>query len=297
MFESSKEYLHVFESTLETISTLLYPDDINLHKAAKYALSSGGKRIRPILCLQAAASAGVDPKLALSGAIAVEMIHTYSLIHDDLPCMDNDDLRRGKPTVHKVFGEDTALLAGDALLTDAFKVLTASQMFSEKEIPFPSPAGQLLQVLHLAQAAGGQGMVFGQALDLFWTARSGAKKADLNAIHTNKTGKLLGSATAMGAAAAGLSSELVEKFKEFGALTGLAFQIIDDLLDTSSGTGKSVGKDADAGKLTYATTMSKSDSEREAAHYTELALKTLRSTGLNTAALEETANTLLSRSR
>jgi len=291
------DYLDQFETALEKIGQSLYLNDSPLHNAVRYALSVGGKRIRPLICMQAAEAIGVKPSQALLAAIAVEMIHTYSLIHDDLPCMDNDDLRRGKPTTHKVFGDDIALLAGDALLTDAFTVLTSKEIAQSLDVRHPSPESILLQVQLLSHAAGGKGMVYGQACDIFWTARAGAKKADLDTIHLNKTGKLLGSAAALGAASAGAAIDIVNKFKEFGELTGLAFQIKDDLLDTESGTGKSIGKDAEAGKLTYATTMSRAESEQAASFYTAKALASLSSTGLQTSKLASTAHMLLERTR
>jgi geranylgeranyl pyrophosphate synthase len=291
------DYLDKFEAALEKLGNELYPTDSPLHNAVKYALSVGGKRIRPLICMQAAEAAGGSPTQGLQAAIAVEMIHTYSLIHDDLPCMDNDDLRRGKPTTHKVFGDDIALLAGDALLTDSFLVLTSKEVAQSLNTKLPSLDHIILQVQLLSEAAGGKGMVYGQACDLFWTARAGAKKADLDSIHINKTGKLLGSAAALGAAAAGASTDVVNKFKEFGELTGLAFQIKDDLLDTESGTGKSIGKDAEAGKLTYATTMSRGESEQAASYYTVKALASLSATGLQTSRLESTAHMLLERTR
>ena len=291
------DYLDKFEAALEKLSNELYPTDSPLHNAVKYALSVGGKRIRPLICMQAAEAAGGSPTQGIQAAIAVEMIHTYSLIHDDLPCMDNDDLRRGKPTTHKVFGDDIALLAGDALLTDSFLVLTSKEVAQSLNTKLPSLEHIILQVQLLSEAAGGKGMVYGQACDLFWTARAGAKKADLDTIHINKTGKLLGSAAALGAAAAGASTDVVNKFKEFGELTGLAFQIKDDLLDTESGTGKSIGKDAEAGKLTYATTMSRGESEQAASYYTVKALASLSATGLQTSRLESTAHMLLERTR
>jgi geranylgeranyl diphosphate synthase type II len=294
---NNSSYLDIFEEALEKIGHELYPSDSPLHNAVRYALSVGGKRIRPLICMQAAEAVGVKPTQALPAAVAVEMIHTYSLIHDDLPCMDNDDLRRGKPTTHKVFGDDIALLAGDALLTDAFFVLTSSEIAQSLNTKFPALEHIVQQVQLLSMAAGGKGMVYGQACDLFWTARAGAKKDDLDTIHINKTGKLLGSAAALGAAAAGAPTDIINKFKEFGELTGLAFQIKDDLLDSEVGTGKSIGKDAEAGKLTYATTMSREASEKAASYYTSKALASLAATGLQTSRLESTAHMLLERTR
>jgi len=293
--ENNADYLEQFNDALEKIGKNLYSNDSPLHNAVKYALTVGGKRVRPLICLQAAEAAGGTLSQALPAAIATEMVHTYSLIHDDLPCMDNDDMRRGKPTTHKIFGEDIALLAGDALLTDAFLMLTSKEIAHLLNVKQPSLDQIVVQIQILAQAAGGNGMVFGQACDLFWTGRAGAKRADLDTIHTNKTGKLLGAAAALGAASAGAPADVTMKLREFGELIGLAFQIKDDLLDSKEGTGKSIGKDAEVGKLTYATTMSREESEQAANFYTTKALASLSSTGLQTNILSATAHMLLKR--
>ena len=233
----------------------------DLGNALVYAMDGAGKMVRPKICLISASA--VLPRwaendsdvpvwrkdLILAAATAVEMVHDYSLIHDDLPCMDDDDLRRGRPTLHKVFGEATALLAGDALLTDAFSVIAAVG------VPDDHAADSLACVRELAMAAGGRGMVLGQALDLANTLGKFPDTASainhLRQVHHLKTGTLLGAACAMGAAAAGGSKEVVTAFRLAGTQIGIAFQVMDDLLDDSPNMGKTQGKDGVGGKHTY----------------------------------------------
>jgi geranylgeranyl pyrophosphate synthase len=229
-----------------------------LGEALVYATETTGKQVRPGFALLSAAA--VDPRifsqsgdallrkraeLVVASACAVEMIHTYSLIHDDLPCMDDDDLRRGRPTLHKVFGEATALLAGDALLTDAFSVLAGTETHAETLL------AQVSCVRILSAAAGSSGMVLGQSLDMANEAGAASSLSKVESIHRLKTGALIGAACAAGAAAAGATPGGISAFRESGETIGLAFQIMDDLLDSTSGTGKTAGKDAAAGKVTY----------------------------------------------
>jgi geranylgeranyl diphosphate synthase type II len=220
-----------------------------LLEAMRYSLLAPGKRLRPLLVILAAEACGGHDTAALPAAGAVEMIHTYSLIHDDLPAMDDDDLRRGLPTCHKKFGEATAILAGDALLTMAFQVLAEG---------YP-PATAAACCRELARGAGASGMVGGQADDLAWEKRGGAL-ADLEALHARKTGALfraclqLGALAAQGERPGGPDAGLVEALDGYGRCFGLAFQITDDLLDVGGSAdqaGKRVGKDAARGKLTY----------------------------------------------
>ena len=173
------------------------------------------------------------------------MVHTYSLVHDDMPVLDDDSLRRGRKTVHVVYDEPTALLAGNALLTDSFSVLTDSgNLLSETQ--------RSKMVLELSKASGSHGMLEGQMLDMYWTAKADYTKLDLDRIHLNKTGKLLGATCALGALSAeSFSEEEVKTFQKIGELVGHSFQIIDDLLDESESSGKSSGKDKEQGKLTY----------------------------------------------
>lgn len=219
-------------------------------EAMRYSLFVGGKRIRPILCLAAGRSVADTPEIEeklLPAACALECIHTYSLIHDDLPAMDNDDLRRGQATCHKKFGEAEAVLAGDGLLTYAFSLL------SNTKLPGPTAEIRLQLVAVLAQAAGSQGMVGGQYLDI-----SSEKKTisfeQLKTIHRSKTGALITAAVRMGALAAGAKPGQLKALTRYGDAVGLAFQIVDDLLDVTASTeqlGKTAGTDAQQGKATY----------------------------------------------
>ena len=214
-------------------------------EAMRYSIFAGGKRLRPILCLASAEAVGGDPRDALPAACALEMIHTYSLIHDDLPAMDDDDLRRGKPTNHKVFGEAIAILAGDALLTEAFVLL------SDYKTLLPEKAVQLTRVI--AEAASYRGMVGGQVVDML----SQNQPADLETVqqmHSRKTAALISAAAESGALAGKGSEAQVEAMSRYGRSVGLAFQIADDILDIEGDPellGKSTGADVARGKVTY----------------------------------------------
>ena len=215
-----------------------------LIEAICYAVLAPGKRVRPGLVLMCNEACGGEQDWALAAACAVEMIHAYSLVHDDLPSMDDDDLRRGRPTVHKVYGEAIAILAGDALGTEAFRIIA-------KEVRCGKLARSL--VGELADAAGLGGMVSGQAADMLAESTGGDEQM-LEYICSNKTGKLIRASCRMGALVAGASDEELEAVGEYGRAIGMSFQVIDDLLDLSSSAemmGKAVGKDVSAGKLTY----------------------------------------------
>lgn len=215
-----------------------------LREAMLYSLQAGGKRLRPAVVMLSCVACGASEAAALPAAAAMEMIHTYSLIHDDLPAMDDDDYRRGRPANHKVFGDGIAILAGDALLTYAFNVLA-------REVADDGRSRQL--VLELSQGAGAAGMIGGQVADL-QSPQSQHDLDRLNYIHTHKTAMLFRAAGRMGAASAGADADEVETLGEYGLKLGLAFQIIDDLLDVtgdSEAMGKATGKDARIGKLTY----------------------------------------------
>lgn len=219
------------------------PDD--LRQAMSYSLLAGGKRLRPILALLACEAAGGNPDRAMPAAVAIEMVHTYSLIHDDLPAMDDDDFRRGQPTNHKVFGEAMAILAGDALLTLAFEVVA-------REVQPPAIAAACCA--DLASAAGWCGMVAGQVADIAAEQTPVGTVNQLEAIHRRKTGRLLCSALTMGARIAEASNDVFQRLEGYGQRVGLAFQIADDLLDITSSQeklGKGTQKDANLGKLTY----------------------------------------------
>ncbi|KFK40253.1 hypothetical protein AALP_AA3G350200 [Arabis alpina] len=230
-------------------SAVSLQEPIKIHESMRYSLLAGGKRVRPILCIAACELVGGDESTALAAACAVEMIHTMSLIHDDLPCMDNDDLRRGKPTNHKVYGEDVAVLAGDALLAFAFEHLASTTAVS--------PTRVVRAIKELAKAVGTKGLVAGQVVDL---ASEGMDQNDvvglevLEYIHIHKTAVLLEAATVLGGIVGGGSDEEIEKLRRFARCIGLLFQVVDDILDVTKSSeelGKTAGKDLVADKLTY----------------------------------------------
>ena len=211
------------------------PHWADLYESMRYSLLAGGKRIRPVLTLEFARLAGMDWKKAVPVACALELVHTYSLIHDDLPCMDDDDLRRGKPTNHKVFGETMAVLAGDALQPEAFRLILTA--------PGIAPAERAACALLLAQAAGADGMVAGQILD---TLHAPKTEEELKEVDHLKTGAMIAGACKLGVAAAGGSPELLAAAEEYGYQLGLAFQIRDDMLDVIGNVdefGKPIGSD------------------------------------------------------
>lgn len=217
-----------------------------VHAAMRYSALGGGKRIRPALCLFACRACGQDWERAYPAAAALEMIHVYSLVHDDLPAMDDDDLRRGRPSCHKAFDEATAILAGDGLLTEAFAALAAS--YGEE------PELALALVKTLAAASGSRGMVGGQMLDMEATGDQAEGLLFLERLHGMKTGALLRASVRMGAQVGGASAGQLASLEAYGRAIGLAFQVVDDILDETSSTeelGKTSGKDAAQGKLTY----------------------------------------------
>jgi len=266
-FSEWSPWLERFEADWQDVQQRFYSESSRLHAACRYALAGQGKRIRPLLAMAASEAAGSSWQNALPAAMALEFVHTYSLVHDDLPCMDDDDLRRGRATTHKVFDEATALLVGDALLTDSFQLLLQTQHL---------PALTMVESVRiLSHAAGGRGMVYGQDLDMHWTGRSGFTAHDLDTIHNNKTGALIAAACALGGLVGGASNSDVQHLQTFGSKLGLAFQIVDDLLDNSDQTGKSQGKDADSGKLTYLSLMPREEANARAERLTEEALQEL----------------------
>ena len=214
-----------------------------LYESMRYSILAGGKRIRPVLTLEFARLGGLDWHLALPYACALELVHNYSLIHDDLPCMDNDDLRRGKPTNHKVFGETLAVLAGDALQPEAFRLIA--------QAPELSAQSRIDAVEVLAKACGADGMVGGQVLDTVYGARDEASLTELNRL---KTGVMIAAAAELGCVAAGMTPEQRSQAVEFAQQLGLAFQIRDDMLDVMGDEqvfGKPIGSDREEGKITY----------------------------------------------
>lgn len=235
-----------------------------LHQAMRYSIFGGGKRLRPILCLAAAEAAGAVDDAAMIPAVALECLHTYTLIHDDLPSMDDDDLRRGQPTCHKAFGEANAILAGDSLLTLAFELLA--------EAPQPGPLAR-----ELAQAAGSRGVAGGQYEDLAAEGKD-PDPARLEFIHVQKTAKLIRAACRMGAIAAGAADAPLDALGRYGEYIGLAFQIADDILNATSTReilGKAVGSDAAHGKLTYVALYGVDRARTEAQRLVDAALHAL----------------------
>src|SRR3989440_6149014 len=262
---------------------------VTLHKAMRYSLFAGGKRLRPVLCLAAAEACGGKTNPALPHACAVECIHTYSLIHDDLPSMDNDDLRRGRPTCHKVFGDAIAILAGDALLTIAFEIATHAKPVSRYD---------LRDVFReITEAAGSRKLIAGQVADLEAEGRQLAR-AQVRSIHENKTAALLTTSVRLGAMAANATAKQLGSITAFGRALGLAFQVIDDILDvtqTSEKLGKSAGKDLAAQKATYPAVIGLEKSRAEARRLTKQAHVALASLGQNARVLRGLADYLLQR--
>lgn len=260
-----------------------------IHRAMRYSLLAGGKRLRPVLCCAASEACGGSARDALPAACAVELVHTYSLIHDDLPCMDNDDLRRGKPTSHKVFGEGMAVLAGDALLTEAFAVLASAK-----------PKGGATTadlVADLARAAGSRGLIAGQVADLEAEGKKPSEPA-LYFIHAAKTGMLLRASLKLGAMSGGATKAQLAALDRFGFALGLAFQIQDDILDSTQSAkklGKTAGKDAAAGKMTFPALYGLERARELAAQWTDEAIASLESFGLRGAKLRGLADLMLSR--
>ena len=261
-----------------------------IHQAMRHSLLAGGKRLRPILTLAAAETCGVkDPAGILPAACAVELIHTYSLVHDDLPCMDDDDLRRGRPTSHKVFGEGVAVLAGDALLTRAFGLI--AEIKPAKRYPLS------LLLEETASAAGSLQLIAGQVADL----EAEGKKlsiADVRFIHERKTAAMVVLSLRLGAMSANATPAQLKALTEFGQALGLAFQIIDDILDvtlSSEQLGKSAGKDLKASKATYPAVIGLEASRKEAARLTNKALRALDPLGSRGGRLREMGGYLLGR--
>lgn len=262
---------------------------VTMHKAMRYSLFAGGKRLRPILCLAAAEACGGLTKSALPLACAMECIHTYSLIHDDLPSMDNDDFRRGRATCHKVFGEGIAVLAGDALLTIAFEIAAQADGW---------PRYDLREIfLEISRAAGSQKLIGGQVADLEGEGQP-STRAQLRYIHENKTAALLTTSVRLGAMSANATPTQLGAMSDFGRALGLAFQVIDDILDVTQTTeklGKSAGKDEAAQKATYPAVIGLEKSRVEAARLTRQAHAALQSLGKRATTLHALANYLLER--
>jgi geranylgeranyl diphosphate synthase type II len=265
----------------------------SLHKSMRYSVFAGGKRVRPILMLAACQAVGGNTEAALPAACAMEMIHTYSLIHDDLPAMDDDDFRRGNPTNHKVFGEAIAILAGDALLTEAFKLISDPRFAAEVSV-----AARLAVIHEIATCAGSYGMVGGQVVDM---ESEGNREIDLPTvqyIHTHKTGALIKASVKAGAILGGADERKLAAITRYGEAAGLAFQIADDILDiegTTEEIGKDAGSDEARGKATYPAVMGLAAAKQEAQAMMDEALRALVIFGAEADPLREIATYIVKR--
>ena len=263
----------------------------SIHEAMRYTVFAGGKRLRPVMCLAAAEACGGDVDDALAPACAVELMHTYSLVHDDLPCMDDDDLRRGRPTCHKVYGEGMAVLCGDALLTHAFAVLART--------PERKRYRMAAYVAELAETGGSTRLIGGQVMDLEGEGKVHTKRG-LVRIHEAKTAALLTTALRLGAMTANATPAKLQHLTDFGHALGLAFQVIDDILDVTQSTevlGKTAGKDEAVAKATFPAVVGLAASRREAARLTQAAMNALTPFGPRGARLRELAGHLLGREK
>lgn len=260
----------------------------SLHKAMRYSLFAGGKRLRPYLTMLTYQMYKKDPEDITPVAAAIEMIHTYTLIHDDLPDIDDDDYRRGKKSCHVLFGEGEALLAGDALLVNAFELITYANISPELKVRF---------VRELAHACGISGTIAGQMVDIESEGKKVSKKT-LAYIHENKTAKLINICLRFGALAAGAPAKEVAALEDYGNHLGLVFQIVDDLLDIEGNPttlGKSTGKDAEAGKATFPAVWGVEESRAQAVELTQKAKDSLAPLGEKAALLKELADSMLNR--
>ena len=279
------------ELALDNLLDATNANPARLHEAMRYAAQGGGKRIRPLLVYAAGALSDDSNPIALdAAAVAIECIHAYSLVHDDLPCMDDDDLRRGRPTVHKAFDEATALLVGDALQTRAFEILANAQCDADT---------RLAMIGALVSASGSRGMAGGQAIDL----DSVGKKLDLAGLkqmHAMKTGALLSCSVQMGGIAAKLNPTQMQHLQNYSQALGLAFQIVDDVLDVTADSqtlGKTPGKDAANDKPTYVTLMGLDYAQKAAKDLQETAIASLESFGPKAQALKDLALLVVNRGK
>jgi geranylgeranyl diphosphate synthase type II len=287
-------YIQQLTNDVDRALTRWVPDEsvppANIHKAMRYSLFAGGKRIRPILCISAAKAVRDEVPGLCDAACTLELIHTYSLIHDDLPALDNDDLRRGRPTCHKVFGEAMAILTGDALLTLAFQVLSS--------IDGIDAATRVALIRELSTASGTvRGMIGGQVHDIEGEGQT-PTPALLEAIHRAKTGALLRGSVRMGALCAGATRDEYDALSRYGEHVGLAFQIVDDILDveqSSEELGKTAGKDAAQGKITFPAVYGLQRSHVMAEEQLAHALKAVERFGERATRLRELADLIVHR--
>jgi len=282
------------DSALERVLPKKEELTLNLHKAMRHSLFAGGKRIRPILSIASFEAAGGKGERILPFACALEMIHTYSLIHDDLPAIDNDDYRRGKPTCHKVFGEAIAILAGDGLLTEAFRLMT----HQPAKDPSSRDEALVLDLINeVAQAAGVLGMVGGQVVDI----ESEGKAVDLPTlqyIHTHKTGAMILASVRVGAKLGGAKETLLKALTRYGERLGLAFQVADDILNVEGRAalmGKKTGSDLFKGKATYPSVLGVDESKIRSKELVEMAVDALKPLGPEADPLREIARFIIAR--
>jgi geranylgeranyl diphosphate synthase, type II len=288
-----KTYLQSRQKTIDRALDRFLPKENapppTIHKAMRYSLFAGGKRLRPILCLAAAEGCNGKVAEALPLACAMECIHTYSLVHDDLPSMDNDDFRRGRATCHKVFGDGIAVLAGDALLTGAFEIATRAK---------PTRRYSMSEMFReISTAAGSRKLIAGQVADLEAEGKR-VSRSELRYIHENKTAAMITTSVRLGAMSANADAKKLRAITKFGYALGLAFQVIDDILDVTQTTeklGKSAGKDVAAQKATYPAVMGLDASRAEARRLTSTAQNALKIFGKEAEPLRELANYLLIR--
>lgn len=288
------EYLKIIENKIEEYFKVPDLAQKEVFEAMRYAISGGGKRIRPVLTMAAAELCGADLKDAAKVALAVECVHNYSLIHDDLPCMDDDDLRRGRATCHKVYGESAALLAGDGLLNMAFEIL------SEDGFSSMNCCDRINVICELSKASGVYGMIGGQVIDLANENRTDVTIDELINMHAGKTGALIRAAAVCGCLCAGKdANSIIDNIEEFSSKLGLAFQIKDDILDVVGDEallGKPIGSDEKSGKNTFVTLLGKDGAEKELERLTKEAKAALAPLGENAAFLLGLADYLLERS-
>ena len=286
-----KQQKALVEEALDQSIAIARPEKI--YEAMRYSLLAGGKRLRPILCLATCSLTGGTVEMAMPTACALEMIHTMSLIHDDLPAMDNDDFRRGKPTNHKVYGEDIAILAGDGLLAYAFEyVATQTQNVAPENI--------LRVIACLGRTVGAAGLVGGQVLDLESEGKPDITVETLSFIHTHKTGALLEASVVSGAILANAAEEDIARLSKYAQNIGLAFQIIDDILDitaTDEQLGKTAGKDLEARKATYPSLWGLEKSRLQARELVDDAIAQLSVYGAEAQPLKAVANYIVTRDR
>ncbi len=288
--ETAQAWAQRTEQRLAELCDVYLPQDAEIGQAARYSLLGGGKRVRAVLTLAACALGGAPAEQALDYACALEMLHCYSLIHDDLPCMDDDDFRRGRPSCHKQYGEATALLAADALVTAAFEVIANAALPAQSRV-------QAAAVL--AKAGGARGMLYGQELDKRYETQP-AGEEQLRALHAHKTGALIVAAVELGCLAAGVDDALRTALARYAAELGLVFQIVDDILDVTATTaelGKPAGSDASMDKTTFVTLYGLEGARALAEDHNRAALDALQGFGEEAAFLRVLADDLLQRKK